>query len=407
MRIGLLAYHSAINFGATLQLLSTYMYLRNHDHEPIIINWISEDMEQAYENHTPIRQLDCQKMIRAKIWNETKLCRTDYDVANVIKHYKIEAVIIGSDAVCQHHTKWERIVFPCKRIVVIENATSDRLFPNPFWATWNRLLEKKIPVAVLSASSQDSVYKYFSKSLQKEMKEQIENYSYVSVRDTWTQDMFNYITNGNIIPEVTPDPVFAFNNNASMLLPSKVDVLEKFNLPDKYILFSFFNNTSVSQTWLDEFQTLARTDGYTCVKLPFSQQEGFGRLSKEIQLPLSPLEWFALIKYSSGYVGNNMHPIVVSIHNAVPFFCFDNYGLKHLNGFITSDKSSKIKHILEIAGLADWRISCISKTFNAPNATNIYNKLKDFNTNISKEFSKLYYNRYEIMMKDILKSLTH
>lgn len=31
MRIGLLAYHSAINFGATLQLLSTYMFLRIMD----------------------------------------------------------------------------------------------------------------------------------------------------------------------------------------------------------------------------------------------------------------------------------------------------------------------------------------------------------------------------------------
>ena len=30
MRIGLLAYHSAINFGATLQLLSTYMFFKNN-----------------------------------------------------------------------------------------------------------------------------------------------------------------------------------------------------------------------------------------------------------------------------------------------------------------------------------------------------------------------------------------
>ena len=49
MRIGLLAYHSAINFGATLQLLSTYMFFKNNGYEPIVINWVASDLEARSE----------------------------------------------------------------------------------------------------------------------------------------------------------------------------------------------------------------------------------------------------------------------------------------------------------------------------------------------------------------------
>ena len=108
MKIGLLAYHSAINFGATLQLLSTYMYLKNHGHYPVIINWVAADMESDYDNGSPTAQLSAHRQLRKLLWHETSLCRTEQDVAEAIKAEGIEAVIIGSDAVCQHHTKRER-----------------------------------------------------------------------------------------------------------------------------------------------------------------------------------------------------------------------------------------------------------------------------------------------------------
>ena len=407
MKIGLLAYHSAINFGATLQLLSTYSYLLNHNHQPVIINWIASDLEEYYRQHTSPCQIDRYKKLRGTIWKETALCRTAHDIARVIKDNDIEAVIIGSDAVCQHHTIMERLVFPCKKIIGIEPATSDRLFPNPFWATWNDLLSSPIPVAILSASNQDSKYRYFSRSLCKSMTRQIKSYSYISVRDTWTRDMFTYVTGNIVIPEVTPAPVFAFSHNAKKLIPSREEIADRFNLPEKYLLFSFCNNKTVNQFWIDEFQAIAERDGYTCVKLPFSDKKGFGTFQKEIHLPLSPLEWFALIKYSSGYIGHNMHPIVVAIHTGTPFFSFDNYGLKKLNGLVTSDKSSKIRHLLETAGLADCRISCISKKFRSPSALEIYGRLKSFNTSTSKAFADKYYKKYLSTMNTITTTLTN
>lgn len=400
MKIGLLAYHSACNFGATLQLLSTYMYLRNHGYYPIIINWVASDLERQYLK-APAEQLAMQTNLRQIVWKETVLCRTDEDVAVTIQQECIQAVIIGSDAVCQHHSLFERLIFPCKKIIAFQPATSDRLFPNPFWATWNKLLPRPIPVAVLSVSSQDSDYRYFLPSIRKEMSRQILSYVYSSVRDEWTKKMFAHITQGRYIPKVTPDPVFAFNTNAAELLPSRSEILERFSLPEKYILVSFVNWKTVDAQWLREFESMAGNDGITCVQLPFSSYESIGNMKRQIHLPLSPIDWFALIKYSQGYVGHNMHPIVVSLNTNVPFFSFDNYGLKHFNGLYTTDKSSKIKHILELGGLTDYRVSCLSRTFVPPAPEDVYQKVKNFDRSKSLRFAKQFYEQYGRMMQTI------
>ena len=89
MKIGLLAYHSACNFGATLQLLSTFCYLRNNGYDPIIINWIPKDLEEFYVRRTPEVQYNMQKELRSNLWKETELCRTSKDVADTSKSFII------------------------------------------------------------------------------------------------------------------------------------------------------------------------------------------------------------------------------------------------------------------------------------------------------------------------------
>lgn len=404
MKIGILAYHSACNFGATLQLLSTYSYLKNNGHDPLVINWVPEDLEDFYRKPTPEAQYQMQKELRLRIWKETELCRNSEDVAHVIEKNGIQAVIVGSDAVAQHHAFPENIVFPTRKFISIRKYTQDRLYPNPFWAEFEKYLQKPIPVAYLSASSQDSVFKNYSKRLRSEMAESLSLYSWISVRDSWTQEMFRYITNGRIIPPVTPDPVFAFNYNAGSLLPSEKEVHEKFGLPDKYYLFSFERKRGLTQKWIDKFVKEANKRGIECVGLPFSIGATDGKFPIMIDFPLTPLEWYAIIKYSCGYIGNNMHPIVVSLHNANPFFSFDNYGSSKFKKLITSDKSSKIKHILGVSGFDDYRESCLHRNYQLPSPFSIIDKLDNFDRAKAKSFSDRYYNAYKTNMINILKS---
>lgn len=407
MKIGLLAYHAVCNFGAMLQLLSTYMFLKNHGHEPVIINWVAKDLENYYAQNTPISQIENQLKLRLQLWKETALCRTIKDVANIISNEQIDAVIIGSDAVAQHHPLFDRIVFPCRNIIAINSVTSDVLFPNPFWGIWTDYLDKPVPVALMSAASQDSKYKYISKKLRKQMKERIMAFSYVSVRDVDTQKMFSFITEGQCCPSVTPDPVFAFNQNAASLVPSKEELMKKYGLSGKYMLISFKNEKrcNVSQTWLNKFQDIAKHHGIQCVSLPFSTSLSAGELESEIALPLNPIDWYALLKYSCGYIGNNMHPIVVCIHNTVPFFSFDNYGTKHANGLFCDSSTSKIRHILKVANLLDCRIASNSLFRRTPSPEHVFNKLQTFDKAKCKNFAQGYLNKYNEMMTKILERL--
>jgi len=402
MKIGLLAYHSAINFGATLQLLSTYSYLQRHGHEPVVINWVAPDLEDYYKKVATKEQLSEQLATRQRLWNETARCSSSEDVARVIELEQIEAVIIGSDAVAQHHSFLERVAFPCRTIIGVNGTHSDCQFPNAFWADWQDSLTQRIPVAVISASSQDSAYRYMQFGLRKAMEKRVMAYDYLSVRDTWTQKMMQHITHGRRIPKVTPDPVFAFSQNASSVLPSREEILERFQLPERYVLMSFINSRTVSQDWINRFSEVAKADGTTCVMLPFAHSASFGLLKKIISLPFSPVDWYALICYSEGYVGHNMHPIVVSMHNGVPFFSFDNYGTKRFNGLLPTDSSSKIRHILQQADLMEQRVSCISKTFTAPSPEDVYRQLRQIDKDKEGEFARRYLESYNDMMATVI-----
>lgn len=400
MKIGLIAYHAASNFGASLQLLSTYSFFIKKGDEPIIINWEPKDLEDYYKVRTPQYQKECLLDFRKKYWKETSLCRNSKEVAEVIDEEKLDAVIIGSDAVAQNFYPF--YILPKYRIGLINTPTSDRCFPNVFWGEFIPYLKKDIPVVLMSASSQDSPYKTYSDEVCEQMREYIKRFSFCSVRDTWTQDMFKHISKGEIVPQVTPDPVFAFNINAKNIIPSKEEILKKFNLPEKYFVISFLRKPAVSQSWLSKFEELANEKGIACVMLPFSYKKSLGTTKQNIDLPLSPIEWYALIKYSAGYIGHNMHPIVVSLTNDVPFFSFDNYGRARIKNLFTNESSSKIKHILSLANLLEYRVSCLNRIFFAPKPEFVLDKVLSFDINISRRFREEYYHKYSSMMNTIV-----
>lgn len=405
MKIGILAYHAAYNFGANLQIYSTVGYLKRMGYNPIVINWVSEDLENNYDREVPTQQASIHKLFLKDNLPVTDLCRNELEIAKVIEKENIEAVIVGSDAVAQHHPLLSRMVFPSRRIVSFSKNTSDREFPNPFWGSFLDHLTKKIPVAFLSASSQNSAFNLMGADTRKKMNNAIMQYSYVSVRDEWTRDMFKYITKGKVVPAVTPDPVFAFNYNCIENQLSKEYILEKYSLPEKYILVSFLDKKTVSKNWVKEFEVLANEKGITCVALPFPKGMLFDNdLEKRIDLPLSPLEWYALIKYSEGYVGHNMHPIIVSLHNSVPFFSFDNYGIINFRCFV-NQKSSKIYHILKKAGFLSNRVSSAGDFFSCPSAKEVFDKIVSFDRIKCSQFVQSYYKEYEQMMRNLCEKI--
>jgi hypothetical protein len=399
MKIGLLTYHAACNFGANLQALSTVNYWRNRGHEPIFINWVPDDLMAYYQGNTNPLQMQVHKEFREEYFPMTRRCKTDKDVAEVIKEEGIEAVVVGSDAVMKTSPKRSRYFFPTRRIISFYKPTTDAACPNPFWGSYCHLLDKKIPLCYMSASSQNSRYRSSSRSEKQMQKDLLMQYSYISTRDDWTSNQVKWLTDGLITPQITPDPVFAFNYNIQQQ-PTAEDIKKRFNLKDKYCLFSFHSSNVVTIAWLKEVQEKLNSKGVQCIAFPFPQGIQFKHpLEKEIGLPLSPLDWYYLIKYAYAYVGENMHPIVIALHNAVPCYSFDQYGKVKLHYFV-NEKSSKVYHILNQFGCLNNRIS-IQGNYTAPSVDHVLQCLEFYDKDKVREVANSYLERYKKMMLDI------
>lgn len=399
MKIGILTYHSVYNFGANLQVLSTVEYLKNGGFIPIVINWIPEDLEVMYDRTVPLIQIDAHKKFMNKFLPCSEICRTNQDIVQVIKNQNIRCVIIGSDAVLQHRTLLSRIHIK-KNGLQIKEVKSDTQFPNPFWGSFISHLNEKIPIVVMSASSQNTIFKYIRGRLRKRMNFNLKQFNYISVRDNWTHKMIAYLTKGTILPSITPDPVFAYNQNVKNQY-SKEYILRKFYLSENYILLSFGDKNSVSKEWLQSFQLLAEKKRFQCVALTTPGGILFDHpFSKVIEMPLCPKEWYGLIKYSSGYIGGNMHPIVVALHNSIPFYSFDSYGILKYKLFVV-DKSSKIYDVLSDAGFKKNRISILGKGYKYPTPEEVLLRITNFDIGKCNVFNTLQGERYNNMMKTI------
>lgn len=403
MKIGILTFANVPNFGANLQALSTVCYLKNNGHEPIIIKWEPIDFEARFmnirEQNQPKAHFDfCEKYLP---W--TDLCRTEKDIASVIEKEGIEAVIIGSDAVLQHHSLLSRIYFPTKTIFRVVNITSERIFPNAFWGTFSVYLKKETPLAIMSGSSQNTKYKYIFPATKHKMKISLSRFVYISVRDKWTYDMLRYLSAKTINPYITPDPVFAFNQNCSALIPSKEDILYRFNLPKNYILISMKTRLLHNKQWMSELKRCFLAYNLTCVALPMPTGIDFDHnFDYEITTPLSPIDWYALIKYSQGYVGENMHPIVVCLHNAIPCFSFDTYGILKYARIYCNEQSSKIYDIMADFSLLQNRCNAYSRFWKSPNPSEVVKQIISFDKEKCKTHSNLKVSQYNEMMKTII-----
>lgn len=347
MKIGVLTYHWVFNHGANLQTLSTIGYLRRIGHDPIVINWIPEDCENWYLATTNDAQVKCFKEFQKTYYPLSRLCRNAQDVAEVIRTEKIEKVFIGADTLFILRKSFKSPItnryeppLYCER------------FPNPFWGEFLEF-DVDVPIIGFSIASLDTNAKWFNNQKQ-EIKRYLKRFSFLSARDKATADLISYFTDKELTPKITPDPVFNFNENVDVSEIEK-GILEKFNIKRDYFLMSIPSPYNIQMNdWALEFEKEINSYGYDLIELP--RQTGYADLEIQ-QMPyhiITPMEWYVLIKNSKGYIGGLMHPIVICIHNKVPFYSFDYYGQSRIKGFFTDKSTSKAWQIIKQCGLEKY-----------------------------------------------------
>lgn len=355
-RIGILTYHCVPNFGAQLQALSTVGYLRKHGYDPIILHWYPKDLEEFYYKRAPKEQNKLQMKFAETHMPVSKLCRNLKELCAEIERLSIDAIFLGSDALFDYTPECLRYNFSLRKLKRFPiKITSNHTLPNPFWGSFNDSLNRKIPFVGFSISSQNMPYNKLNFNERLEIKRLLLQFKGITTRDEWTKSLVESVAARKDV-SITPDPVFSFNQNAGIEI-SKEEICRKYHLPDNYILISFLYPLLPDEYVNRIIQLVEEKTGAECVSFPMPDKLRRFNTMHTIELPLDPLDWYCLIKYSRGYIGERMHPIVVSLHNSVPFFCFDQYGTYQViiprlwSRFIP--ESSKIYDILNKANLTE------------------------------------------------------
>ena len=230
------------------------------------------------------------------------------------------------------------------------------------------------------------------------MKECLSHASFISSRDKYTSLMLQHLLDSRKTIPLTPDPVWGFNLNVKNL-PSKETILKKYGLEDNYILVSFYKGLEPNTTWFNNLKNSARIYNMTCDSLPMPQGNFSSPLKNNITLPLDPIDWYCLIKYAKGYIGNNMHPIIVSIHNQTPFFSIDQHGRKFVSKVISNDTSSKVYDLLKRFNLLEYRIS--KSKLNEITTNEICNRIMHFDIKKLTEINETMHKQYLSLMNTI------
>lgn len=408
MKIGVLTYHCVPNFGAQLQATSTIGYIRRMGHEAVVLHWYPKDLEEMYAKRIPAEQIEAHNAYTRNVLPITAICRTEDDLLRVIADNNLDAIIVGSDALFKYipENLRKRLYKRKLRYIYRTVLSVEVLEGNPFFGGFIERLNRKIPVIAFSVSSQNCPYHEMKKGEKSLMKEAMKHFSFITVRDEWTKNMVESILECSNI-KITPDPVFSFNQNCYFDLPTKEELIKKFKLADKYVLISFstWYNT---ESYIHELALEVKRQGYLPVAFPMPEGLNAAGIETQIPLPLDTLEWYALIKYAAGYIGERMHPIVVCLHNIVPFYSFDEYGTyqkkwyKSKSEYIKS--SSKTYRILQRAGLTEWMFS-YKDEIPLPQPKLVVEKLESFDKLKCSDFAQSYQQIYEESMAEELKVL--
>ncbi len=334
MKVALITHHWIPNFGANIQALATFSYLRKR-HDVQVLHYVPRFLEDRYRRIVSNKQRHEHIRFCERFLGLSPVLRNEEQIERYCYEQQFETIVSGSDA-----------VFRLSR----NSVTCEGAFPNPFWLQWSRRRPDYRPrIGFISGSATGATYYSFPRWLKRGIRERLEAADFLSVRDAWTKLMFTLISGGAIDAPVSPDP--------SSILDTVFDLPSEFtqaplSQTQPYILYSA-RNGRVTDDWLQCFVNICHKQGFKVYGLPLPEYEMTFPFDKTIELPLSPAAWYAWIKHASGFVGERFHPLACSLFNKVPFVTIDHYrkeGFRKQFTFINIPITSKVYDLCERSG---------------------------------------------------------
>lgn len=353
MKIGILTFHRPCNFGANLQAYCSCQYFASLGCEVKVIDYV-RDADESYSNSIPRIQYEKHMQFICKNLPLTKTARNEKEMQEVVRGESFDLIVIGADAV------WR-----CPK----DNDI--------FFAKW--LFEdeqlKHIPVVSLSAAHMGNGFQSLSEQERGAIKEYIEGFSYITVRDDWTKTVVNrdLFSGKEVIKILNPDPVMMLN------FFCKQNWGNQGQKSKGYYLMSLSTNWANGRTgwlkckWFNSFKSLVNKAGYQLVELPLPEGASGMPFDYTIPYPIDPLQWYLWLKNAKAYCGQRFHSIVSCISSGTPFFSIDVYGRSsskklfyNLMGLYgkarQGDDNSKIDFLLKGSGFEKNRVDVFIET---------------------------------------------
>jgi len=392
MKIAILTYHAAYNFGANLQAMATSCYLKNQGHEPRIIDFGRKAGTELYRKVVPKQQWEGHDIFIEKRLPLTKEVGNDEDLIRLLKEEAFDGIIVGADAVWSYPARYNEIPVYFMRW----------LFDTPDI--------NQIPVATMSVANMSNGFRHLEQNIKNDLKRLISKFSFLSVRDEWTRyAVNNHIFNGeDFIKIINPDPVFILDDFID-------DVLNRNGLigsDQKYIICTFQVNAVRMSEWFSKFKAIANEKGIMIGELPLPEGRSNLKFDFTVPYPIDPVQWYLWLKNAEGFLGLRFHAVVSCITAGVPFYSIDNYGNSSLPIRIANklgcyrlgrmfDTKSKIFQLLKSTNFRYHRVNCL-KGLLGVNPRNVFYKLQRTNRSEILDLKNFLANQYDINMKKIL-----
>lgn len=319
MKIGVLTFHNAINYGAILQTYATQRYFERLGHEINIIDYRNKSIDDAYLSFT----FSVKRMFYRKPWNIPRYLITTYyhsrkkkkqiDFSNEylnltqypmtekeIKDYDL--MLIGSDQV------WN------------PNFTGGL---DPIY--WGQIPHYDAKVVAWAASSKEKALKDDDK---KDIASLLKNFTAISVRETKLQSFISPLCSIPVHVILDPTLLLAAEDWRRLCHP----VVES-----SYVLVYAMEDEGLA---IRAAERLAAKHGKKVVVInPYSN----AKIQKGYKTMLSPTDFLSYIMYADHVITASFHGTAFSIIFQKDFYCF-----------VKSTKSNvRIESLLQQLGLGD------------------------------------------------------
>lgn len=320
MKIGILTFHNAVNYGAVLQAYALKKFLEENDNEVEIINYKSEFIENVYNKPFSKNYSLKSKIKNIMTWNiqlkrnkkfeefaRNFLEINNTDVVNKIMESiekKYDKIIVGSDQV------WSTLC--------TNNDTT-------YYLDFVSDSSKKISYAASFGIVDENYYE------NKEIKKLLSEFSKVSVRENIGLEIYKKMTNKSAITCV--DPTFLLSKN------EWTKELPKINVPNYLLVYSLGMDDYI----VEYAKKIAATKSLNIIY--FTLNNLFTIKNRKKVIIGSPMEFLSYIEKADFIVTNSFHGTAFSIIFNKEFIVVKNNNKKHDN--------SRLENIINLLNLND------------------------------------------------------